>query len=430
MKRRVFFPLPVAALAVLSMAVVAGCQMFGGDAERPLGIDELPTERRIGIIKSLGGVKTSSQGTHLLELDNGDTILLKSLAINLDDPQYAKMTVEVRGALLYTTDGKQIMEVMSIDILEEAITQEIAVPGWKDYVSTAMGFSIKYRDDLAVSTKDGVAFERNVEEAGHDGSVMAAKHAMTIEAEKIVENKTLAETLSIAGMNKSRIGAQSLDAFKKTEDVTVTYFIPTTEWFYTITIDTGNDDKTLDDQNLFYEMLSTFRLLDSDEYDVKEVDVLNNLDIIENRKPAMTSPTREDLTQADETKSPTPKAEAVEISDYSLLESETFKFTLQYPKNWYYAGSASSETDVIRHYDFGAKPLDDEPAIVGFDVMSGVIPTGTTVTVGGKTVIKVTSGGKVYIYVQGEGSRYYRLSGPSVYESTLLQMATVAVDKS
>lgn len=465
MKKNILFLLM---LLSLGFTIFSGCQ---SSQDRPKDIDEVPTERRIGVIKSLGGVKTSNQGTHLLQLDDGDTILLKSLAINLDDSQYLNNTVEVRGSLLYTTDGKQIMEVMNIDVLDEPLTPQATTPTWEDYASPSLGFSIKYRSDLDLKSENGVSFEREIESEGSDsnGSSTAKtkkKHSLAINREPIgtdetffgkigVKSDSSADLLSV-GMTKSKIGSQSLDAVKKMVNSEATYFIQSDQWIYTVHIDTGNDSQTLDDQNLFYEMLSTFRLLDKEEH-TSEADVSNNLETSgesQEKTVKPSTPPPPPSTSTEPMPPPSPTATTSEVketqgvdndsetstktgtsvpqetaSNSNLLESETFQFGMQYPKSWYYSGSAGTEAGVVRHYDFGTEPIEEVPAIVGFDVMSGTMPSGSSVDVGGKTASMTTSGGTIQIYVQGDGSRYYRLSGPSNYKNTLLEIASTIQDK-
>lgn len=74
--------------------------------------------RKIGIIRSLGGAKTSNEGTHLLQTNNGDTILLKSNEIDLDDEKYNNKTVEVRGEWI-ELNSEQLFDVKNIDVLDE-----------------------------------------------------------------------------------------------------------------------------------------------------------------------------------------------------------------------------------------------------------------------------------------------------------------------
>ena len=78
---------------------------------------------------------------------------------------------------------------------------------------------------------------------------------------------------------------------------------------------------------------------------------------------------------------------------------------------------------MIRHYEFGTKPLEEAPGTVSLDLMTGTVPSGTSSTVNGKTVTAVTADGSVQLYVKGSGSRVYRISGPAGQQDTLLEIA-------
>lgn len=461
-------------------------------------IDEQPNERRIGVIRSLGGLKTSNQGTHLLQLDDGDTVLLKSLAINLDDPMYSGKMVEVRGAITYTTDNKQLMEVLNIDIVQDTPTQEMKELSWQTYDNASMGFSIKYRSDMKVSASDdSVDFEKKVEDSAEVSASGSEEVVGTQETAKShlfrvtavdAGSKTYLEWLKsefptlksdssgdllVAGLTKSKVGVSSLDSVKHTDGSVVDYYVSGDKSFYVIHIDSGNDSSSLQDQNIFYEMLGSFTAGNpsSVTQELVEVDVESTSTTSDTAttKPAPTStasdeddekptsttsgsttttstsgstssggtstpaptpvappPTAPASTSGSSTTSTTSTTDTsdVAISGFTKLESETFNFSMQFPKSWYYSGTTPTESGVVRHYDFGDKPLDEEEGSVSLDVISGSAPSGTAVTVNGKDLIKVTSGDEVQYYYEGEGSRVYRVTGPASSASTLATMAS------
>lgn len=458
-----------------------GCQMFSSpNTTDNLDIDHQPLDRRIGVLESLGGIRTTNQGTHLLKLDDGTTILLKSLAINLDDSKYSGKKIEVGGVLTYTTDNKQMMEVQNIDVLDVSLTEETQQTGWKDYTNITWGFGLKYREDFKMTEKDSlITFVRPVPEASSGGFTQptssstqalafVTEHVITVEAIHHESTITLLQYLNVksdsstdlltAGFTKSKVGLYSNDAFKKTssDGKLIEFYLAGPEKFspfYHISYRGGTDNQNLEDQNIFYDVLASFRFLLPGEQmsapidieSVQEKDVLNNL-LTQEKEPTQQSPkttteptppatqqptisstqqtTPSQQTQASETSSATQEL----VTGYSLFESPSFKFQIQYPKSWYFGSSETTDTDVIRHYDFGTKPVDEEPGFVGLDLVSGSIPSGSTVTAGAKTVTKVTTDNGIQIYVQGSGSRVYRLSGPSNTESTLLQMAATLED--
>ena len=512
MKRTSRSSAPFLTLALLAASIgcatffLSGCQFFGGP-EKAATIDEQPNERRIGVIRSLGGLKTSNQGTHLLQLDSGDTVLLKSLMINLDDPMYSGKMVEVRGAMTYTTDNKQLMEVLNIDVVQDSpTTQEMKQLSWQTYDNASMGFSVKYRSDMKVSASgDSVNFEKKVESSTSglmsgteevSGSQETEKaHVFTVKSSEVgsqsfltwlkTEFPTLksdsSSDLLVAGLTKSKVGSSSLDAVKHTEGSVVNYYVNGDKNYYIIHIDSGTDGSSLDDQNLFYEMLSSFTAgnppsmsqeldevdvgsssststtssstttttttststADKDDVPTKPTSTSSSSTTTTTTTPSTTSTTTTTKPPTPVTPPPTPPSSSsgsstttpsttpasadsadVAISGFTKLESETFNFSMQFPKSWYYSGTTPTESGVVRHYDFGSKPLDEQEGSVSLDVMSGSVPSGTAVTVNGKNLVKVTSGDDVEYYYKGDGSKVYRVTGPASSASTLATMAS------
>jgi len=467
--------------------------------------DQMPLYRRVGVLKSLGGVRTSDSGTNLLELDDGSTILLKSLQINLDDPAYLDKTVEVRGILTYTTDKKQIMDVANIDLVQEDTTSSSQEVNWKDMQNDELGISIKYRDDLKVEDSNGaLVFSREFTPNGEavtqqtadntattetaatqapvtdtsgtgqvDSTVPTIVHRLTISKDTLASGETIytkaglkngeADMLS-SGITRSRIGSGSYDALKKVYGDTTTYFVQSGQDVYSITIDAGDDEQTLQDQNMFYEMLNNFKiaaggvsLMDADKANnstqasteettskVVKTTQESTVNTQESSSPAAATvlpadsvagtPTSvlpdtstvnkvvapDSATQANDT---AVQMDTSSLEGYEKLESDSFKFSMLYPKSWYYSGSAGTESGVIRHYEFGSKPLEDVPGDVSLDLISGSVPSGSSSTINGKEVTVVNSSNGVEIYTKGSGSRIYRFMGPSSEKATLLNMA-------
>lgn len=513
----------VGLVMLLMVGAFYGCQFLQPKTNPAELSDQMPLYRRIGILKSLGGVRTSNSGTHLLQLDDGNTILLKSLQINLDDPTYLGKTVELRGILTYTTDNKQIMEVANIDLVQQEAATTGVQASWKDYRNVDIGLTIKYKDDLKLDDKSGfIVFSKEsapvklagqtqatditnqpVDTASKDDAVVGSSsgvtavvspavivHKMTIGRELLAENETMytkagiangdAEMLS-SGVSRSRIGSGSYDALKKADGNTTTYYISAGKSIYTVKLETGNDETTLQDQNLFYEMLGTMSL-DSAVKPAPETDLANNStqsgtietqaaktdeketvsnisDIkepviepvvapkevtapIEQAKktvdlPAITAPAPTVPTQVapitsqsteESTSEVLSETETANLEGYEKLESESFKFSMQYPKSWFYSGSAGTDQSVIRHYEFGSKPLEEVPGAVSLDLMSGAIPAGSSTTVNGRDVTVVNTASGVEVYSKGSGSRIYRFSGPSTDKATLMNMASSVSD--
>jgi hypothetical protein len=99
-----------------------------------------------------------------------------------------------------------------------------------------------------------------------------------------------------------------------------------------------------------------------------------------------------------------------------LYENKTVKYSLQYPSNWYYAGSSSKETNGLHQVSFGTKPLDTTPASITLTVFKGSMSSL------GLTGNRVVDGDSVSLYVEKDG-RVYRLTGSNSLETTMQQMS-------
>lgn len=463
---------PAFIVLILSLAALNGCST---QPQEQTGIDQAPRDRRIGVIQSLGGVTTSSQGTDLLTMDDGTTILLKSTAINLDDAKYLSKKVEVSGVLTYTTDSKQIMEVESIDVLDETpVTQQQAVVSWRDYVNAGLGFRVKYRDDFKVSENNQmISFTRPIsasamaEEAAkvqnnpdltmelsqsHDINIFVKSHpaGQTVVKDllKLADDKSA--TLLAAGYSKSRIGSDGLEAYKlvDADGTSVTFSFESGGNFYQITYLGGKDSQSLEDQNVFYDFLASFQLLNGSPASTQQTtegDTANNptpqtpppaqetpaaASVTVTPPSTATSPdttttstdTAPPATTTSDTTAVTPSETQELLPGYSSFVSTGYKFSLQYPKGWYYGQTTTDDSTVIRRYDFGSKPVDEEPGSVNLDIVSGSIPSGSSVTVGDKTLVQTTSGATVTYYYKSDSGRIYRVSGPSSMQTSLKNM--------
>jgi len=488
-----------------------GCQLLQPKTVPQELSDQMPLYRRVGILKSLGGVRTSDSGTHLLEMDDGSTILLKSLQINLDDVSYLNKTVEVRGILTYTTDKKQIMEVANIDLVNDEDMSVSREARWQEMKNDELGLAINYRDDLQVDYNDGVlVFSRKIEpnnqvtssikQLDDHGSTQTSvpqqsqfsESASVTQSDallpKIIHRLTISKTILLgdetiynvaglkngetdllsSGITKSKIGLGSYDALKKVYGDTTSYYLQSGNSVYTVIIDAGNDEQSLQDQNLFYTMLNSLKLSSdavsltkesktpdlsqanpdatvkaSDEgglassLDTEDTKTSSAKTILPADNVSITTSSGVSVTSNDNQAKPdldvkglsqTMQTEEMSLDGYEKLESESFKFAMLYPKSWYYSGSAGNGSGVIRHYEFGSKPLEEVPGDVSMDLTSGTIPSGNVTIVNGKelTVISDTNG--VEVYVKGSGSRVYRLTGPASKKNVLMNMASSITD--
>ena len=155
----------LAVLLLVMPMVFIGC---GGEDTTTTTTQEAVTEKRTGILKSLGGM-TVGEGTHLLEQTNGITIRLKSLNINLDSDKYLNKKVEVRGTVTKASDGKDLMDVKSIDLSEEIQEDTTTTIGIiKEYQNADMGIKLTYLDNWILKEETNtITFEAPKEVYSH-----------------------------------------------------------------------------------------------------------------------------------------------------------------------------------------------------------------------------------------------------------------------
>jgi hypothetical protein len=395
-------------LAFMGLALTA-CQ--NGSSDQYADIDHVMLDHRIGKIKSLGGVITSNKGTHLLELENGNSILLSSVGINLDDAEYKDKTVEVSGVLNYTSGNKQMMEVQGVDILSDDSENQTPVLSWKEYSNESLGLSLSYRDDFS--------FQEEL------NKVTFSKSAASIVIQVINnnQNQSLLQFLNIqdstdqglvsAGLSQNKIGTDTMNAFKKTSSTgkMIEYYTLQNGKIYHLTFDGKNSDNFQDDQNIFNEIVNSLKISGSDQKPI--------LPPVDTSKDAPTD-------------SPPPPKQAEgsialaaqEIPEnYVSFESSGFKFALLYPKSWYYGNASTAEKNVVRRYEFGTKPLEEEPGSVYLDIVSSA-----PLTLEDKEVKKIVTANQIELYTKGNSGRIYRLSGPASQEQILLNMAVSLKD--
>lgn len=401
----------------------AGCSGQNNSPADDIIVDEVPLDRRIGFIEPLSSENTTS-GTHTLRLDDGDSILLKSTAINMDDAKYEDVGVEVRGIITYNKGSKPLMEVTNIDILEDYVIEETANVEWTEYEGTL--FSIRYRDDFEMERSDGeitftkeIIDEESLDEDEEPSEEDIMTDVFTIRYEEKGEDEDLLSYLNLeddsssallgAGLTKSKVGTANLDALKEGSGDAVIFYVEGEDNFYTLSFTVSDHDDALKVENLFYEMVGSFALAGDAPEGTEEMD--NSL--MESRTLII----EDDGGSDDE-----PASYTVDLSGYETFESESIGFTMQYPKSWYFEGSNSSEAGVSSVYDFGTEPLDEADPVASMSIMSSD-PSETTISADGTSLGKADNGDTVDIIYKGDG-RYFRFRGPKSMEATLINMAS------
>lgn len=527
---------------LFSFSIIAtGCWPFGGEEANKL-TEEQVQQKRVGIMKSLGGMSVG-EGTHLLEISSGHTVRLKSANIDLDQKRYLNKKVEVRGILGKAEDGKDIMDVRSIDLAEAE--DEIETGIQQEYSNADLGFSLTYLDSWKIKENDDeITFTAPIVESEDEEDVDFEPDSIVIKrvpnpdkepVEKYLELPSDADELIDLGYNQSLIGIDKLEGLKKesSNKLEITVWLARNEYLYVFNFLGTDNPHTLNNRNTFFSMLSTFRFIgfaeeegeeeeeemveettvedeDSDEtteetideaiieeneedYDdtpvassgsygviaqyinetintiapeksesgtwkttkfefvdpnyvyVEYNDVKNyrrvlltynqngglNINVVGYFKPGETT-----SWERVEGENPVESAEKTVVSltdegaeesaivkeGYRYFESSPYDFNAQYPSSWYFSGTSGGD-DVLHHYGFSNEPVENGNELVSIDIISGDLPSGSSVSVGTHTGIKVYSGSEVAIYIKREDGLLYKIHGGSENESYIIDMA-------
>jgi hypothetical protein len=539
MKTRSFLSKGLLIIMLLSFTIGAtGCWPFGGEQDNTL-TDEQVQQKRVGTLKSLGGMSVG-EGTHLLEVSSGHTIRLKSNNIDLTQEKYLNKNVEVRGVLSKAEDGKDIMDVRSIDLVED----ESQNGTQQEFRNADLGFSLTYLDSWKVETTgDEVTFTAPViSDSTTEVDLTEASDVIVIKrlpnpekepVETFLELPSDADELTDLGYTQSLIGVDKLEGLKKesSDNLKVNVWLTRNEYLYVFSFTGSDNANSLNNRNTFYSMLSTFQFIgmteeeeeeeeeDNDDISTEEVENETAIPPIEEPEPvAKSEPVSSSSTYGviaqyinetintiapEESESGTWKATNFEFVDpnyvyveysdgseyrrvlltynqngglntdvvgyfkpgettswqrvegenpvesaekiivnltdegaqeaatvkegYRYFESTPYDFNAQYPSNWYFSGT-SGGGDVAHHYGFSNEPVENGNEKVSIDIVSGSLPSGSSVSVGSHTGIKVFDGSEMAIYIKRDDGLLYKIYGGSENEQYIIDMAASIQD--
>ncbi|HLG25830.1 MAG TPA: S-layer homology domain-containing protein [Candidatus Gracilibacteria bacterium] len=113
---------------------------------------------------------------------------------------------------------------------------------------------------------------------------------------------------------------------------------------------------------------------------------------------------------------------------FAVFVSDSYKFSIEYVDDWFYAQVDTADAGVIRRYEFGPAPIEETPGIVSLELRSGPAPDGTVISdFEGRTIIEVKGETDVNIYFATE-IRLYHLHGPLDQEENLIKMASTVTE--
>lgn len=416
-------------LISFSLFLFYGCQNNAID-EKDVNQNFLVSqEKRIGIIQSLGGAKTSSGATHILRLNNGTTIYLASDVLDLNSDKYFDKEVEVSGKITRTTDGKDIMKVDNIDVLESENIISQDIPVWISYVSDNFGISFKYRDDYLLTEDDRtITLSQKPEnitlipendpllpQSEFKDSLVSIHFRILSKDEDFDLAKAMgiidlsSESLIDGGYVRSKITQKGVEAYKVSMDEgnSISYYLKTNFASYEITFISGNDPDTLQkEQNLFYDILFSL----SFNYEIEEDLVMEEENADENLIIGDNSPENGSDLQSH---SEEVLNKSVPVDNYETFSSDSLNFSVKYPKGFYFAAS-SNDNDASRTYEFSNMPLDEGVAgDIKLSILKQNNAHGTVEKINGKDVYvdKSVGDGHFYYYFENN-NKMYRISVP------------------
>lgn len=438
------------AMFVLCFVALAGCSNSEDSIDGGTLIDDVPREKFIGIVKECEGGSGLCDDGFYLEVDGGDDVLLNSVAFNLGGSDYLGNEVEISGVVNENGNDKTL-DVESINVIQELEKEEEA--DWVGYDSSEFGFRIDYMSDWdQAELGNGVKFQFSAEDA-----VAAEVEVIEVDSGDFVELSSFADYKDgddLAGLPEgytlSKIGGSQVAAFK--ENNGSVYAVPSGGAFIKISLSLESEDEDViaEAKNRFNEMLASFELYDfGAPTEVEEsdstIDEPEELPINEDEDPDVESeelptnddsqdklPVEEEVVENPQSDDEEPESEdaVIEVSEgFSPYESLPYKFQGQYPKNWYYSGQRSEDSNVLHQYLFSDTPLDEGGDVaVTLDIYSSPLPGGSTMTLGGKDAVVVTKNGDVEVYVERTGSTSYRFTGDGDLLDVIKDMAASIED--
>lgn len=250
-------------LLLLVLVSAEGCSLFSQKEIIPQGTEqESALDKRTGTV----GVQLDAQTkkiTYVLNTENGETITLQSVAINLD--RYAGRKVEVQG--IYEPREQRI-EVQDVTTLSEELSLK------QEYMNAAVGVSFQYPknwyiDESRAASGELTVYPYNVPEDQRNAinkvvvqrlenaSKLSPKDWFNLdEFFRPSDPKTV-----VAGQafQESVVGKKQYPAVKLTrDDNQIQFYVQRDTFMYSFGFTATNLNEREVDQNAFYELVSSF----------------------------------------------------------------------------------------------------------------------------------------------------------------------------
>jgi len=398
----------------VTVGLFSGCSLFGVGSDDTTKLEGILTEQ---------SVTDSYAGTHLLTDADGVITPLTSISVKLSDVQFLNNKVEITGKM--GDDG--LFDVKSINLI--AVVEQTNKPGeFVLYQNGVLGFKIKYYSDwslqensdsitLQAPTKNGAVNSDQISIArtiynyipttpvtpvlkvNSDNFTDQVKPDVTPTTAPTVAPVVADTPLSIyfSKIGKvdgamKKIGPDNIDAAMMDDGFNrIDYYVYRPGYIYKISFIPSPSSYDLENKNIFNKILAEFQFVDfSTEIKndgsklapgKKEV-FLPNMDVetkATTKTPAVTTPITPEVKQPTPVdtnpKTSTLPSSVPALKDIKLatFTSTGFKFSVDYPKNWYFEGTkVESESDSFL-FPFSDKK-EMTPVLVGLYISKTGMP--------------------------------------------------------
>lgn len=348
------------------------------------------------------------EGTHLLVVDDGTQLPLKSLTLDLSGPKYLNNKVLLSGEY----DG-DIFSVAGLSVLEILSDADVSEPKLIDYLNSDFGLSIMYYDNWEVSENESSISFLNPD--GHE-SIVIEQFPFSYESSVFDSDKIDTPLSYYVSLNYPEIidlkplmrelGPGFLDAVEiEGDDGEIFYFIYRNGLMYKVGFYPLAAD--LNELRIFNEMLAEFDFVG---FTVEVGDAGGGGYEIGAYIP-------------DPSELPSDVAVPKSDVDFTYFESLPFSFKAKYPASWFYAGESNTGAGVLRHYGFSDESVTADNEIISLDIVSGALPAGPSIKLAGFDGIRTVDGSTVNIFVNVDG-QVYKFSSSTDKEDLIKIMAS------
>lgn len=364
------------------------------------------TDSVVGILNEQTSIDKES-GTHFLVDESGKKTAVRSLTINLSGDEYLNNKVKALGMTNTTDDVFEITGISVEEILSKNTKQNKPV----EYKDTDAGFRMTYFDDWEVETtaENTVVFTAPLALNAKSAAVVTVSQEQFVydpeaNAEGIVTPPLEAYFSALNNgktIDKSqilKIGADKMDALKKTENGKTSYTLYRSGLIYHLDF-TPASPVEADDESTFNKMIADFQFISMDEEE-------------DNLLPGSQAEKVRDIEEVSK----------IDM-DMTTFESLPYQFSGQYPAKWYYSGvKSTTDSTILHHYGF-SDDASSTKELISLDVLANGIPSGgSKLTVNGKS-LDIFDGANYTVYTTLK-TRNFRISGPRAYKDLILYMST------